>query len=83
MTERSAECSLLDQFPGLRQLVESRPGFVDWSGGLPVVEVDGETFYVVRGDQLMDRCQVIVEWVRLYEPALLEAKTENGDDQEA
>lgn len=65
------ESRLLDQRPGLRQFVEALPAFVAWSRALPVVEVDGESFYVVRGDELMQRDQVIVEWTRVHRPGLL------------
>lgn len=79
MSERkSEESSLLDQHPGLRQLVESLSEFVSWSSTLPSVEIDGENLHIVRGDELMDRDQTIVEWVRLYRPGLLERNNSDG-----
>jgi hypothetical protein len=78
--EQTPESRLLDQHPGVRELVEKLPEFIAWVGALPVVEVDGETFYVVGGDQLKDRDQVIVEWVRLYWPGLLERKPRDGEE---
>jgi hypothetical protein len=68
--EQTPESHLLDQHPGVRELVESLPGFVVWSSDLPMVEVDGEIFHVLRGDELAERDRVIVEWVRLYQPDL-------------
>jgi len=76
--EQTPESSLLDEHPGVRELVESLPMFIAWKRTLPVVDVDGEMFYVMRGDQLMDRDQVIVEWARLYRPDLFERKPEDG-----
>lgn len=41
----------------------------------PWSKVDGEKFYVVRGDQLMERDQVIVEWIHLIRPDLVETES--------
>jgi hypothetical protein len=70
--QRTAESRLLDRFPGLRETVESLPEFTAWLERHPPLEVDGEMFRVARGDQLMDRDQLIVEWIRLFRPELLE-----------
>jgi hypothetical protein len=76
--KKSSESVLLDQHPGVRQVVESLTEFIAWSTALPIVEIDGENFYVGRGDEFMDRDQTIVEWIRLYRPGLLERKMTNG-----
>lgn len=77
---RTPEGRLLDGHPGTRELVETIPEFVEWRGALPVVEVDGEELWVARGDQLMERDQVVVEWVRMHRPDLLEKGQGNGGE---
>lgn len=79
--EQTPESRLLDQHPGVRELVESLPAFIAWSSTLPVVEVDGETFQVAHGDRLMTRDEIKVEWVRLYQPHLLERKPRDGQER--
>ena len=69
------ESRLLAEHPGIRENVESLPEFIAWRNALPMVEVDGEMFYVVGGDQLKDRDQIIVEWVRQFRPDLLKGET--------
>lgn len=71
--QQTPESRLLDQHPGVRELVASLPGFIEWIHALPVVEVDGEMYWVVGGDQLKDHDQVIVEWARQFQPELLAA----------
>jgi hypothetical protein len=73
MTELTPETALLNRHPGLREQVATLPEFVAWRRGLPVVEVDGETFYVVGGDQLKDHDQVIVAWSNQFRPDLFKA----------
>ncbi|WP_406368478.1 hypothetical protein OG788_45975 [Streptomyces sp. NBC_00647] len=75
--QRTQEGRLLDRFPGLRESVASQPEFIAWKDSFPLVEVDAESFRVARGDQLMDRDQMMVEWIRLFRPQLLERGTEN------
>jgi hypothetical protein len=71
MEERTIEAQLLDRNPGVRELILSLPEFLAWRNALPVVELDGETFYVVGGDQLKDHDQVSVTWVNQFRPNLL------------
>lgn len=75
MEERTSEAELLDRNPGVRELVAGLPEFIAWRDALPVVEVDGETFYVVGGDQLKDHDQVSVAWVNQFRPDLLKKKS--------
>ncbi|MCX5008513.1 hypothetical protein OHB05_38790 [Streptomyces sp. NBC_00638] len=75
--QRTQESRLLDRFPGLRESVASQQEFIAWNDSFPLVEVDAESFRVARGDQLMDRDQMVVEWIRLFRPQLLERGTEN------
>jgi len=70
MKERTREAVFLDQHPGVRELVAAMPDFIMWRDTLPVVEVDGETFYVVGGDQLKDYDQMCVAWVNQFRPDL-------------
>jgi hypothetical protein len=69
---QTPETHLLNRHPGARELVEGLPEFLDWSRTLHVVDVDGCTYYVARGDQLMTRDEIIVEWGRLHLPNFLE-----------
>jgi hypothetical protein len=78
--EQTPETQLLNQHTGVRELVESLPDFVAWRSTLPAVEIDGELFHVARGDQLMKRDEIIVEWVRLNRPNLLERESGNGQE---
>ena len=71
MGERTREAALLDEHPGVRELVGSLPEFNQWRDSLPVVDVDGETFYVIGGDHLKDQDQVYVEWIDQFRPYLL------------
>ncbi|MCQ9180990.1 hypothetical protein KMT30_18480 [Streptomyces sp. IBSBF 2953] len=75
--QRTRESRLLDRFPGLRESVASLPDFIAWNDGFPLIDVDDESFRVARGDQLMDRDQMMVEWIRLFRPQLLEGGTQN------
>lgn len=75
---RTPESRLLDQHPGVRELIESLPEFITWRGTLPVVVVDHESFYVFGGDQLREDDQIIVEWVRQRKPELLEGDRRGG-----
>jgi hypothetical protein len=70
--EQTPEHHLLEDNPGTRELIESLPEFHAWRSALPVVEVDGDTFWVVGGDQLKDNEQVIVAWMRQFRPDILE-----------
>lgn len=70
--EQTPEHHLLEDNPGTRELIESLPEFHAWRNALPVVEVDGDTFWVVGGDQLKDNEQVIVAWMRQFRPDILE-----------
>ena len=74
MEERTSEAELLDRNPGVREIVASLPEFLAWRHALPVVEIDGETFYVVGGDQLKDHDQVSVTWLNQFRPHLLKQK---------
>ncbi|WP_371666960.1 hypothetical protein OG985_04730 [Streptomyces sp. NBC_00289] len=75
--QRTQESRLLDRFPGLRESVASLPEFIAWNNSFPLIDVDAESLRVARGDQLMDRDQMMVEWIRLFRPQLLERGTEN------
>jgi hypothetical protein len=71
---QTPERRLLDQHPAIRDLVGSLPGFLKWRDSLPRVVVDGETFWVLGGDQLKDHDQITVEWIRRFRPELLEGR---------
>jgi hypothetical protein len=75
MEDQTDEAKLLDRNPGVRELVASLPEFLAWRDALPVLELDGETFYVVGGDQLKDHDQVSVIWVNMFRPYLLSQRT--------
>jgi hypothetical protein len=66
------ELQQLGKFPGIRKIVESIPEYVEWRDQLSTVQVDGEGFFVIGGDQLMDNDQILVEWIHLFRPELLE-----------
>jgi hypothetical protein len=68
------EQRLLDEHPDVRGRVARMTEFVRWRAALPTVEVDGETFAVFAGDRLLDADQLIVEWVRQFQPELLEGR---------
>lgn len=70
MSEKTHEAVVLDQHPGLRDHVAGLEEFIAWRDALPVVEVDGETFYVVGGDQLKDHDQISVAWLNQHRPQL-------------
>jgi hypothetical protein len=74
MMDHTSEHRLLDAHPGVRELVESHPEFKRWRARLPKVDVDGETFTVLGGDRLLDSEQLVVEWARQFQPALLGGK---------
>lgn len=77
--EETPERRLLDKNPGARDLIESLPDFLAWRDALPTVEVDGEIFWVVGGDQLKDDDQVIVEWAWQFQPELLARSIEDSE----
>ena len=77
---QTTEAQLLTEHPGVREEVDSLPEFVEWRDSLRVVEIDGETLYVVGGDQLKDHDQVVVEWVRRFRPELFGGEPSNGDE---
>ena len=62
----------LGKFPDIREIVESIPEYVEWRDQLSTVQVDGEGFFVLGGDQLMDNDQILVEWIHLFRPELME-----------
>jgi hypothetical protein len=61
----------LEEFPGIRKIVESIPEYVEWRDRLKMVQVDGEVFFVIGGDQLMDNDEILIEWIRLFRPELI------------
>jgi hypothetical protein len=75
MSETTREAVILNQRPGLREHIAALPEFITWRDTLPVVEIDGEWFYVVGGDQLKDHDQISVAWVNQYRPQLWEGQT--------
>jgi hypothetical protein len=77
--QRTQESQLLDRHPGLRESVESLPEFIAWNESFPLVQVDAESFRVARGDQLMDHDQMMVEWIRLFRPDMLERGKGNDE----
>jgi hypothetical protein len=70
MCETTPEAALLDRHPGVRECVAAMPDFLAWKDALRVVEVDGETLFVIGGDQLKDLDQVIVAWTNQFRPDL-------------
>ena len=82
MTELTRETALLNRYPGLRERVAALPEFAVWLRGLRIVEVDGEVFYVVGGDQLKDHDQVIVAWSNQFRPDLFDTKPAQGEQHE-
>ena len=76
------EARLLAEYPGVREDVSSLPEFTRWLDALRVVEIDGEIFNVLGGDQLKDHDQVVVEWVRRFRPELLGGEPIDGDECE-
>jgi hypothetical protein len=77
--EDTPEHALLEGHPAARQLIESSTEFLAWRDALPTVEVDGDTFWVVGGDQLKDRDQITVAWARQFRPGLLEGRTQDDE----
>jgi hypothetical protein len=82
MTELTRERALLNRHPGLRERVAALPEFAAWLRGLRIVEVDGEAFYVVWGDQLKDHDQAIVAWSNQFRPNLFGARPAQGEQHE-
>ena len=82
MTELTRETALLNRYPGLRERVAALPEFAVWLRGLRIVEVDGEVFYVVGGDQLKDHDQVIVAWSNQFRPDLFDTRPVQGEQHE-
>lgn len=68
---KTPEAELLDANPGARASVTTSEGFQGWLASLQSVVVDGETFYVIGGDQLKDCDQCIAIWARGHAPHLL------------
>jgi len=71
MDKRTREAVLLDRHSGVKEHIETIPDFIKWRGTLPTVEIDGELFYVVGGDQLKDYDQICVAWINQFHPYLL------------
>ena len=70
MSETTPETALLNRHPGVRERVGAIPDFLAWKNALPVVDIDGETLFVIGGDQLKDLDQVIVAWTNQFRPDL-------------
>lgn len=66
MDELTPETDLLNRHPGMRERVAALPDFVSWRDAMPTVEVDGEMFYIVGGDQLRDHDQIVVAWLNQF-----------------
>lgn len=47
------------------------PEYRTWRDNLPKLEVDGQEYWVVGGDQLRDADETMLEWLRLNRPELL------------
>lgn len=60
-TDETPEYQLLKKHSGVRELVESLPEYTQWRSNLATVFIDAEKFFVMRGDQLMDDDQILVE----------------------
>ncbi|KAM3093835.1 hypothetical protein ACKFKF_28420 [Phormidesmis sp. 146-12] len=71
-TDETPERQLLKQYPGVREFVELLPEYTQWRSNLATVFIDAEKFFVMRSDQLMDDDQILVEWIRLFRPELIE-----------
>jgi len=82
MPESIRETALLDRHPGLRERVAGLDEFIAWRAGMPQVEIDGELFHVLGGDQLKDRDQLMVAWINQYRPQLLKGDAEHGSELE-
>jgi hypothetical protein len=78
MCETTPETALLNRHPGVRECVAAMPDFLAWKSALPVVEVDGETLFVIGGDQLKDLDQVIVAWTNQFCPDLFDRSSGQG-----
>jgi hypothetical protein len=78
MCETTAETTLLNRHPGVRECVAAMPAFLAWKDSLRAVEVDGETLFVIGGDQLKDLDQVIVAWTNQFRPELFGRPPEQG-----
>jgi hypothetical protein len=70
MEELTPEAALLDRHPGVRERVAAMVDFLAWKNALRAVEIDGETLFVIGGDQLKDLDQVIVAWANQFRPDL-------------
>ena len=80
MNDQTAAAALLDQQPGLRELVAALPAFNAWRAQMPVVEIDGVTFHVLGGDQLKDDDELIVAWINQFRPSLLKGDCKHGSE---
>jgi hypothetical protein len=70
--DQSPAGQLLENYPNVRERVELLPEYVQWRSALRMVTVDEEVFFVIGGDRLMDNDQILVEWIRLFRPELME-----------
>jgi ribosomal protein L16 Arg81 hydroxylase len=51
----------------LRERIEKDEAFQNWLGQFATVTVDNETYFVVGGDQLRDRDELVLEWARRHQ----------------
>lgn len=72
MCETTPETAILNGHPGVRERVAAMSDFLAWKDALRTVEVDGESLFVVGGDQLKDLDQVIVAWTNQFRPDLFD-----------
>lgn len=82
MPESTHETALLDRHPGLRERVAALHDFIAWRAGMPQVQIDGEQFHVLGGDQLKDHDQLIVAWINQFRPHLFKGDAEHGNQHE-
>lgn len=82
MSTPAAASALLDQHPGLRERIDALPAFSAWCARMPVVDIDGERFHVLGGDQLKDHDEVIVSWINQFKPNLLKGDFKHGSELE-
>jgi hypothetical protein len=67
----SADASFAARFlslhPELRERVQKDKAFRNWLGQFRTVTVDDEAYFVVGGDQLRDRDELVLEWARRHQ----------------
>jgi hypothetical protein len=88
--ETTPETALLNRYPGVRELVAAMPEFVAWKDALPVLEIDGETLFLIGGDpslgagadQPKDLDQIIVAWTNEFRPDLIGRSPGQGGQNE-